>query len=64
MRYAAATLLSAVLLACAALEPQVPAAVRVDVVRAAPFLRVPAQTPQPPIHLLLDVTSSMRSASS
>jgi hypothetical protein len=50
-----------VLLACAAPEPLAPGAVRVDVVRAAPVVRVPAGTPPPPIHLVLDVTSSMGS---
>ena len=64
MRYAAAALVSAALLACAAPEPLAPGAVRVDVVRAAPLALVPAQTSPPPIHLLLDVTSSMQSGRS
>ena len=62
MRYAAAALLFAVLFACAAPEPLAPGAVRVDLVRAAPVALVPAETPPAPIHLLLDVTSSMGSA--
>lgn len=62
MRYAVAALLPAVLFACAAPEPPAPGAVRVDVVRAAPVVLVPAEMPPAPIHLLLDVTSSMRSA--
>jgi len=62
VRSAVAALLPAVLLACAAPEPLAPGAVRVDVVRAAPVVRVPAGTPPPAIHLVLDVTPSMRSA--
>ena len=59
MRIAAAVLISAALLACAAPEPPVPASVRVDVVRTAlPVLDWDRSTP-PPVHLLLDVTSSM-----
>ena len=63
MRSAAAALLSAALLACAAPEPPAPAAVRVDVVRAAPPVLDWDHSAPPPIHLLLDVTSSMQAAS-
>lgn len=58
----AAALLSAALLGCAALPP--PAAVRVDVVRAAPPILDWDRWAPPPVHLLLDVTSSMQAASS
>ena len=64
MRFAATALISAALLACVAPEPPVPASVRVDVVRApSPVLDWDQSTP-PPIHLLLDVTSSMQESSS
>jgi hypothetical protein len=55
----ATLLLAAALLACVAPEPLVPAAVRVEAVRAtSPVLDLDQLAP-PPIHLLLDVTSSM-----
>jgi hypothetical protein len=63
VRSAAAVLISAVLLACAAPEPPVPASVRVDVVRTAPPVLDWDQSTPPPVHLLLDVTSSMQEAS-
>jgi hypothetical protein len=63
VRSTAAALLSAALLSCAAPEPLVPAAVRVDLIRAAPPLPDWDQLAPPPIHLLLDVTSSMKAAS-
>jgi hypothetical protein len=61
MRNAAAALLFAALLACAAPEP--PAAVRVDVVRAAPPVLDWDPSAPPPVHLVLDVTPSMQAAS-
>lgn len=57
MRRAAILLVGCALLACAAPEPPLPGAVRVDVIPAAPLPEVPPRTP--PIHLVLDLTSSM-----
>jgi hypothetical protein len=62
VRNAAAALLSAALLACAAPEPLAPAAVRVDVVRLPPAVLDWSAAPPPPIHVLLDATLSMRAA--
>ena len=63
MRIAATALIAAALLACAAPEPPLPASVRVDLVRTpSPVLDWDRSTP-PPIHLLLDVTSSMQESS-
>jgi hypothetical protein len=63
VRNAAAALFSAALLACAAIAPQPPAAVRVDLVRAPPEVLDWDPAVRPPIHVLLDATSSMQSAS-
>jgi hypothetical protein len=63
VRRAAVALLSAAFLSCAAPEPLVPAAVRVDLIRTASPLLDWDQSAPPPIHLLLDVTSSMQAAS-
>jgi hypothetical protein len=63
VRNATAALLSAALLACTAVATQQPAAVRVDVVRAPPAVLDWDPAVPPPIHVLVDVTSSMQTAS-
>jgi hypothetical protein len=64
VRTAAVAILTAVLFACAIVERPAPAVVRVDLVRAAPPVLDWDQTVAPPVHLLLDATSSMEEASS
>jgi len=62
VRSVPAVLLLAGLIACAIPEPP-PAAVRVDVVRAAPPVLDWDRSAPAPIHLLLDVTTTMQEAS-
>jgi hypothetical protein len=62
VRNAGVALVCAALLACAVLESPVPAAVRVDAVRAAPAVLEWDRVASPPIHVLLDLTSSMEAS--
>jgi hypothetical protein len=64
VRTAAVAILSAALFACAFIKPPAPAVVRVDLVRAAPPVLDWDQAVAPPVHVLLDATSSMAEASS
>jgi len=62
MRNAGTALFCAALLACAVLESPMPAAVRVEAVRAAPAVLEWDRAAPPPIHVLLDLTSSMQAS--
>jgi hypothetical protein len=63
MRNTGAALLCSALVACAVLNPPMPAAVSVEAVRAAPAAPEWDRVAPPPIYVLVDLTSSMQASS-